>query len=108
MKNAPPDMVLQLVVLLDKRTDSCVSVVPPFLPLTRSLVGVHQLPALFTLGKRRPYRLSLWVCGSGVLPFKSAHAELPPLPARCDGILLRPVSLAAFWLVSLFCLLKTK
>ena len=99
-------MVLRLFVLLDKRMDSCVSVVPPFLPLTRSLIGVHRLSAPLTPGMRLACRLSLWVCSSGVLPYKSAHTELPPLPVRCDGILLRSVSPAALWLVSLFCLLK--
>ena len=72
-----------------KRTDRCASVVPPFLPPKRSLVGVKQPPAPVTPGLRRPYLL----CGS----FRFAAPECSRSEAPAPGSQLPRLSVAAFF-----------
>ena len=63
-----------------------------------------------TRGSRLTYSLSLSARSSGGFPYRDPYTGLPPPPARCDRLSLRPVSIIAFfaethpsaWSISLF------
>ena len=50
-----------------------------------------------TRGSRLTYSLSLSACSSGGFPYRDPYTGLPPPPARCDRLSLRPVSIIAFF-----------